>query len=113
MFRNGNPSNLRGSLLEGNKDHLLNQERSDLAKTYFMSRPSISASVIHKNERRRKTAHYRTYQDVQNEFVESRREQTRLQEELLRKENGLRHTQIRSMHEIGKMNGAEELRVDE
>ena len=32
MFRNANPSNLRGSLLEGNKDHLLNQARSDLAK---------------------------------------------------------------------------------
>ena len=31
-FRNADPSNLRGSLLEGNKDHLLNQERSDLAK---------------------------------------------------------------------------------
>ena len=32
MFRNANPSNLRGSLLEGNKDHLLNQARSDLTK---------------------------------------------------------------------------------
>ena len=32
MFRNANPSNLRGSLLEGKKDHLLNQARSDLAK---------------------------------------------------------------------------------
>ena len=32
MFRNANPSNLRGFLLEGNKDHLLNQARSDLAK---------------------------------------------------------------------------------
>ena len=32
MFRNANPSNLRRSLLEGNKDHLLNQARSDLAK---------------------------------------------------------------------------------
>ena len=32
VFRNANPSNLRGSLLEGNKDHLLNQARSDLAK---------------------------------------------------------------------------------
>ena len=31
VFRNGNPSNLRGSLLEGNKDHLLDQARSDLA----------------------------------------------------------------------------------
>ena len=32
MFRNANSSNLRGPLLEGNKDHLLNQTRSDLAK---------------------------------------------------------------------------------
>ena len=32
VFRNANPSNLRGSLLEGNKDHLLNGARSDLAK---------------------------------------------------------------------------------
>ena len=32
VFRNGHRSNLRGSLLEGNKDHLLNQARSDLAK---------------------------------------------------------------------------------
>ena len=32
VFRNANPSYLRGSLLEGNKDHLLNQARSDVAK---------------------------------------------------------------------------------
>ena len=32
VFRNANPSNLRGSLLEGNKDHLPNQARPDLAK---------------------------------------------------------------------------------
>ena len=32
VFRNADPSNLRGSLLERNKDHLLNQARSDLAK---------------------------------------------------------------------------------
>ena len=32
VFRNANPSNLRGSLLESNKDHFLNQARSDLAK---------------------------------------------------------------------------------
>ena len=31
-FGNANPSNLRGSLLESNKDHLLDQARSDLAK---------------------------------------------------------------------------------
>ena len=30
MCRNASQSNLRGSLLEGNKDHLLKQTRSDL-----------------------------------------------------------------------------------
>ena len=38
VFRNANPSNLRGSLLEGNKDHLLNHARSDLAKQEHQSR---------------------------------------------------------------------------
>ena len=32
VFRNADPSNFRGSLLEGSKDHLLNQARSDLTK---------------------------------------------------------------------------------
>ena len=32
VFRKAYPSNLRGSLPEGNKDHLLNRARSDLAK---------------------------------------------------------------------------------
>ena len=32
VFRNANPSNFEGSLLEGNKDHLLNVARSDLVK---------------------------------------------------------------------------------
>ena len=75
-----------------------------------MSSHSVSASVILKNERRCKTG---ALQDVQNEFVESRREQTRLQEELSRKEKPLRDTQIRSKHEVGEMKRAQELRVDE
>ena len=32
MFRNAYPSNLRGTLLDGNKDHFFKQARSDLAK---------------------------------------------------------------------------------
>ena len=32
VFRKANPSNLRGLLLEDDKDHFLNQARSDLAK---------------------------------------------------------------------------------
>ena len=52
-------------------------------------------------------------QDIQIVFVESRREQVRLQEELSLKEKVLRYTQIRSMQEMGEMKRAQELRVDE
>ena len=44
VFRNADPSNLKGSLLEGNKDCLLNLARSDLAKQELHVE-SISASV--------------------------------------------------------------------
>ena len=52
-------------------------------------------------------------QDAQYGFVESRREQVRPQEDFSLKEKVLRDTQIRSMHEIGEMKRAQELRVDE
>ena len=52
-------------------------------------------------------------QDVQYGFVESRREQVRPQEGLSMKENVLRSTQIRNMHEMGESKRAQELRVDE
>ena len=52
-------------------------------------------------------------QDAQHGNIDSRREQVRLQEELSMKEKVLRDTQIRSMHEMGEMKRARELRVDE
>ena len=52
-------------------------------------------------------------QDAQHGYVESRREQVRLQEELSMKAKLLRDTQIRSMHEMGEMKRTQELRVDE
>ena len=39
-------------------------------------------------------------QDAQHGYIESRREQARLQEELSMKEKLLRDTQIRNMHEM-------------
>ena len=63
VFGNVNLSSLNGTLLEGNKDHLMSQARSDLSKRELHDESAL--------------------QDVRNEFVESRREQTRLQEELL------------------------------
>ena len=103
MFGNANVSKLSETLLEGNKDHLLNRARTDLA------RREIHVESLNKciNDLQRRTeAQDRALQDVENEFVESRREQTRLQEELLRKETALRDTQIRSMPELEKMKRA-------
>ena len=110
MFRNGNPSNLRGSLLKGNKDHLLNQARSDLAKQELRVE-SLNKCI---GELQGQTEEQRlALQVAQYEFVESRREQVRLQEELSTKETVLRNTQIRNMHEMGEMKRAQEQRIDE
>ena len=110
VFRNGNPSNLKGSLLEGNKDHLLNQARSDLT-TQELHVESLNKCI---GELQRQTEEQRlALQDVQYGFVESEREQVRLQEELSMKEKVLRNTQIRNMHEMEEIKRAQELGADE
>ena len=97
MSRNANPSNLRGSLLEGNKDHLLNQARSDLLKQehHVESLNKCIGELQRQTEEQRLALH-----DAQDGFVESRREQVRLRPDLCVKEKVLRNTQIRSMHEM-------------
>ena len=110
VFGSANPSNLRGSLLEGNKDHLLNQERSDLAKQELHVE-SLNKCI---GEQQRQTEGQRlALQDAQCGFVESRREQVRLQEELSMKEKVLRDTQIRNVHEMGEIKRDQEQRIDE
>ena len=67
VFRNASPSNLRG-----NKDHLLNQARSDLAKQELHVE-SLNKCI---GELQRQTEEQRlALQDAQYGFVESRREQ--------------------------------------
>ena len=51
-------------------------------------------------------------QEAQYGFVESMREQVRLQE-LSNKEKVFRNTQIRNMHEMGEIERAQEHRIDE
>ena len=46
-------------------------------------------------------------------YVEPRREQVRLQEELVMKKKSLRGTEIRNMNEMGEMKRAQETRVDD
>ena len=89
-----------------NKDHLLNQARSDLAKQELHVE-SLNKCI---GELQRQTEEQRlASQDAQYEFVESRREQVRLQEELSMKEKVLRKTQIRNMHEMNEIKRAQEL----
>ena len=110
VFSNADPSNLRGSLLEGNKDHLLKQARSDLAKQELHVE-SLNKCI---GEPQRQTEEQNlALQDAPDGFIESGREQVRLQEELSMKEKVLRNTRIRNMHENGQINGAQEHRVDE
>ena len=61
VFRNADLSNLRGSLLECNKDHLLNQARSDLAKQELHVESSASASVNYNDKRKSKDWRYWTH----------------------------------------------------
>ena len=73
VFGNDNPSDLGGNLLEGNKDQLLHQARSDPAKR------ELHVESLNKclgDFQKRTDAQNRAQQDVQNEVVESRREQT-------------------------------------
>ena len=66
-----------------------------------MSSPSTSASVNYNDKRKSKYWRYRTH---------TRREQVRLEEELSLKEQVLRNTQIRNMHEMGEVKRAQEHR---
>ena len=89
---------------------MLNQARSDLAKEELHVE-SLNKCI---GELQRRTEEQKlAIQDVQYGFVESRREQVRLQEELSMKENVLRSSHIRNMHEMGESTRAQELRVDE
>ena len=75
VFRNACPSNLRGSLLEGNEDHLLDQARTDLAKQELHVE-SLNKCI---GELQRQTEEQRlALQDAQDGFAESRREQIRI-----------------------------------
>ena len=54
VFRKANPSNLRGSLLEGNKDHLLDRQDQTWRSKNFMSNLLISASMNYNDKRKSK-----------------------------------------------------------
>ena len=110
MFKYADPSKLGRSLLECNKDHLPSQARSELM---IQEHQVGSLNSCINDLQQQAYAQGLELQDAHHGYVESRREQARLQEELSMKEKLLRHTQIRNIHELGEMKRAQELRVDE
>ena len=85
------------SLLDGNRDHLLAEARSELMKQEDKVE-SLNTCI---SELQQQTHAQRLeLEDTHVGCAESRREQVRLQEELVIKATALRDTQIRSIHEM-------------
>ena len=102
--------NVARSLLDGNRDHLLAEARSELMKQeYKVESLNTCISGLQKQTDARRLG----LEDAHHGYVESRREQVRLKEELVMKEKALRDTQNGSIHEMGELKRAQELRVDE
>ena len=111
LFKYADTSKLGRSLLEGNKDHLLSHARSDLMRQEHQvgSLKNCIGEI-----QQQAYAQGLELQDVHHGSIESRKEQARLQAELIIYEGKLfRDTQIRNIHEMGEMTRAQELRVDE
>ena len=84
VFKYADPSKLARSLLEGNKDHLLSQARSELMKQEHQV-GSLNRCI---NELQQQAyAQGLEVQDAHHGYVEPRREQSRAQEEVSMKEN--------------------------
>ena len=83
IFKNADPSNLGRSFLEGNKDHLLSQARSELMRQEHQV-GSLNDCISELQQQA--CAQRLELQDAQHGYIESRREQVRLQEELSTKE---------------------------
>ena len=110
IFKFADPSSLGRSLLEGNKDYLLSQARSELVKQEHQM-GSLKRCI---NELQQQAyAQGLELQGAHHGYKESRREQARFQEESSMKEKLLRDTQIRNYHQLGEMRRAQEQRVDE
>ena len=110
VFRFTDPANVGKSLLDGNKDDLLNQARSVLMKQEHQVE-SLNNCIDELQQQ--PYAQRLELEDAHHGYTKSRREHSRPQEELSIKENTLRETEIWKIHEVGEMKRAQELRVDE
>ena len=93
------PTNVGKILLDVNKDHLLNQARSELMK---QEHQVGSLNNCMDELQQQACAQRLELENAHHGYAESRREQVRPQEDLVMKQKALRDTQIRSMHEVEK-----------
>ena len=93
------PTNVGKSLLDGNKDHLLGQARCEHMKQEHQV-GSLNNCISELQQQA--YAQRLELEDAHHGYIESRREQVRLQEELSMKDKVLRDTQIRNVHELGE-----------
>ena len=104
-------TNVAKSIPDGNRDHLLAEARSELMKQEY--KVESLNTCIHEFQQQT-YAQRLELEDAHLGYVESRREQVRLQEELVMKEKkALRDTQFRSIRGLGEWKRAQELRIDE
>ena len=90
MFRFSDQANVAKSLLDGNRDHLLAEVRPELMKQEYKVE-SLSTCIIELQQQTH--AQQLELEDAHHGCVEFRREQVRLEEELVMKEKVLRDTQ--------------------
>ena len=109
VFKRADPSNLVRSLLEGNKDHLLSQARSEFMKQEHQV-GSLNNCISELQQQ--SFAQRLELQDAQHGYIEFRRGQLRRQEELSMKEkfSEILRSEACAMEEMKR---AQELRVDE
>ena len=106
VFRDANPSNLRGSLLGRTQGSRAQSSKIRLGEARAARR------VI--GELQRQTEEQRlALQDAQYGFVESRREQVQLPMELSMQAKVLRNSHIGNMHEMCEIKRVQEQRIEE
>ena len=107
-FRFADMANIGKSLLDWNEDHLLNQARSELLKQEHQVK-SLDNCVDELQEQAH--AQRLELETANHGYIESRREQSRLQEELSMEEKSLRETHFRNIYDMREMNRATSRRI--
>ena len=110
LFRFSDPEEAARLLLGEQRDHLLAETKSELLKRECKV-DTLNTSI---REFQRQTHSNRLEMYLVNYgYEESRREQTRLHEELAQREKAFRETRIRSIHQVKELKRAQKMRIDE